>query len=216
MLAAMSKAPPLTSPKAPPVKILAAELITSASSAAGFPAEGPPEIALLGRSNVGKSSLLNRLVQRRKLARTSHTPGRTRLVNFFRVLRPEGELRLVDLPGYGWAKVSKRERAAWQALVEGYLERRASLRLAVLLLDARRDPGPDEIDLLPWLAARGVPVLGVLTKVDRLTARERAARLRRVREAGLALEWIASSARSGEGIDVLWREIERFLRESTN
>jgi GTP-binding protein len=217
MLATMSKAPPVKPPKTPPVKILAAELVTSASSAGGFPAEGAPEIALLGRSNVGKSSLLNRLVQRRKLARTSHTPGRTRLVNFFRVLRPEGELRLVDLPGYGWAQVSKRERRAWQALVEGYLERRASLRLAVLLLDARRDPGPDEIDLLPWLAARGVPVLGVLTKVDRLSARERAARLRRAREAGLTLEWIPTSARSGEGIDALWREIDRALvRETTN
>jgi GTP-binding protein len=208
MLAAMSKAPPVT--------ILAAELVTSASSAAGFPAEGTPEIALLGRSNVGKSSLLNRLVQRRKLARTSHTPGRTRLVNFFRVLRPEGELRLVDLPGYGWAKVSKQERRAWQALVEGYLAKRASLRLAILLLDVRRDPGPDEIDLLPWLAQHGVPVLGVLTKVDRLSARERAARLRRFREVGLALDWIATSARSGEGIDALWREIERAVRDSTN
>jgi GTP-binding protein len=208
MLAAMSKAPPVT--------ILAAELVTSAASAAGFPAEGAPEVALLGRSNVGKSSLLNRLAQRRKLARTSHTPGRTRLVNFFRVLRPEGELRLVDLPGYGWAKVSKRERRAWQALVEGYLEKRASLRLAVLLLDARRDPGPDESDLLPWLAERGVEVLGVLTKVDRLSARERAARLRHVRETGLALEWIATSARSGEGVDALWQEIDRLVRDSTN
>ena len=200
MLAAMSKATP--------VKILAAELVTSASSAAGFPAEGTPEIALLGRSNVGKSSLLNRLVQRRKLARTSHTPGRTRLVNFFRVLRPEGELRLVDLPGYGWANVSKQERRAWQALVEGYLAQRASLRLAILLLDARRDPGPDEIDLLPWLAARGIPVLGVLTKLDRLSARERAARSR---GPGLSIAWIATSARTGEGIDALWAEIDAAI-----
>jgi GTP-binding protein len=203
MLAAMSKAPP--------VKILTAELVTSASSAAGFPAEGTPEIALLGRSNVGKSSLLNRLVQRRKLARTSHTPGRTRLVNFFRVLRPEGELRLVDLPGYGWAKVSKQERRAWQALVEGYLAERASLRLAVLLLDARRDPGPDEIDLLPWLAARGIPVLGVLTKLDRLSARERAARSH---GPGLSIEWIATSARTGEGIDALWEAIDAAIAGS--
>jgi GTP-binding protein len=203
MLAAM--------PKAPPVTILAAELVTSAASAAGFPAEGTPEIALLGRSNVGKSSLLNRLVRRRKLARTSHTPGRTRLVNFFRVLRPEGELRLVDLPGYGFAKVSKQERRAWQALVEGYLAERASLRLAILLLDARRDPGPDEIDLLPWLAQRHVPVLGVLTKLDRLSARERAARSG---GPGLALEWIATSSRTGEGIDALWAAIDAALSEA--
>ena len=203
MLAAM--------PNAPPVKILAAELVTSASGVVGFPAEGAPEVALLGRSNVGKSSLLNRLVQRRSLARTSRTPGRTRLVNFFRVLRPAGELRLVDLPGYGWAKVSKGERRAWQALVEGYLEKRASLRLAILLQDVRRDPGPDESDLLPWLAARGIPVLGVLTKVDRLNAREREARLASFRASALALDWIATSARTGAGIDALWAAIDAAL-----
>jgi GTP-binding protein len=203
MLAAMANAPP--------VKVLAAELVVSASAVAGFPAEGAPEIALLGRSNVGKSSLLNRLVARRSLARTSKTPGRTRLVNFFRVLRPEGELRLVDLPGYGFAKVSQAERRAWQALVEGYLTKRAALRLALLLQDARRDPGTDESDLLPWLAARGVPVLGVLTKVDRLSARERGARLRFFREHGLGLEWVATSARSGAGIEALWAALDAAL-----
>jgi GTP-binding protein len=196
------------------MKILAAELLTSAADPAGFPAHGAPEIALLGRSNVGKSSLLNRLVGRRSLARTSRTPGRTRLVNFFRVLRPEGELVLADLPGYGWARVSKAERRGWQALVESYLERRAGLRLAILLQDVRRDPGPDEIDLLPWLAARGIPVLGVATKVDRLNARERAARMRALRESGLALTWIATSVRSGEGIEALWAAIDAALSEA--
>ena len=208
MLAAMSNAPP--------VKILAAELETSASAAGGFPAEGPPEVALLGRSNVGKSSLLNRLVQRRSLARTSKTPGRTRLLNFFLVRRPEGELRVVDLPGYGWARVGKGERREWQALVESYLAKRASLRLALLLHDVRRDPGDDERDLVAWLAQRGVPVRGVLTKLDRLSARERAARLARFREHGLGLDWIPTSARTGAGLDALWREIERAVRESTN
>jgi GTP-binding protein len=203
MLAAMSNGPP--------VKVLRAELVTSAAGPAGFPPEGAPEIALLGRSNVGKSSLLNRLVERRSLARTSKTPGRTRLVNFFRVLRPEGEVLLVDLPGYGFAKVSQRERRAWQALVESYLAKRASLRLALLLQDVRRDPGPDEIDLLPWLAARSVPVRGVLTKVDRLGARERGARLRAFANAGLALEWVATSARTGAGIDALWTAIDAAL-----
>src|SRR5262245_16130393 len=193
---------------APPARILAAELVTSASTPEGFPVEGPPEVALLGRSNVGKSSLLNRLAQRRSLARTSRTPGRTRLVNFFRVLRPEGELRLVDLPGYGWARVGKSERRAWQALVEAYLAKRGSLRLALLLHDVRRDPGPDESDLLPWLAARGVPVLGVLTKLDTLGASERAKRLRALGEAGLALEWIATSARTGTGVEALWAAID--------
>jgi GTP-binding protein len=208
MLAAMSNAPPF--------RILAAELVTSAAGPAGFPAEGAPEVALLGRSNVGKSSLLNRLVGRRSLARTSRTPGRTRLVNFFRVLRPDGELLLVDLPGYGFAKVSRLERRAWQDLVEGYLAKRASLRLALLLQDVRRDPGADETDLVAWLAGRGIRVLGVLTKLDRLNAREREARLRVFRENGLGIDWIATSARSGAGFEALWREIARGLRESTN
>ena len=194
---------------APLPKILAADLVTSAAAAEGFPAGDLPEIAFLGRSNVGKSSLLNRLVQRRSLARTSHTPGRTRLVNFFRVLRPEGEVRFVDLPGYGWAKVSKRERREWQQLVEGYLEKRETLRLAILLHDARRDPGPDELDLVAWLRERGVRVVGVATKWDRLGAAERVARARALAETGLA--WIHSSARTGAGVEALWLEIDAAL-----
>jgi GTP-binding protein len=198
-------------PKPPPVKILSAELVTSAAGAGGFPAEGPPEVAFLGRSNVGKSSLLNRLVARRSLARTSKTPGRTQLVNFFSVRRPDRELRFVDLPGYGWARVSKRERRAWQALVESYLEKRAPLRLGILLQDVRRDPGPDEVDLLPWLAERGVPVIGVLTKVDRLSARERSERLRASASAALPIVWLPCSARTGEGIAALWAAIDEVI-----
>jgi GTP-binding protein len=193
------------------VKILAAELLTSAAGPEGFPAHDLPEVAVIGRSNVGKSSLINRITARRSLARTSGTPGKTRLLNFFRVARPEGELVLVDLPGYGYAKVSKGERRAWQALIERYLEKRENLRLALLLQDVRRDPGPDEIDLLPWLAARGVPVLGVATKVDRLSARERAARLRALADAGLPLDWLPTSARTGAGVEELWTAIDRAL-----
>ncbi len=193
------------------MKILAAELLTSAAGPEGFPEHGLPEVAILGRSNVGKSSLINRITARRSLARTSATPGKTRLLNFFRVTRPEGALVLVDLPGYGYAKVSKHERRGWQQLVESYLERRENLRLAILLQDVRRDPGPDEIDLLPWLAARGVAVLGAATKVDRLSARERAARLSALASAGLPIEWIATSGRTGEGVEALWAAIDSAL-----
>ena len=193
------------------MKILAAELLTSAAGPEGFPEHGLPEVAILGRSNVGKSSLINRITARRSLARTSATPGKTRLLNFFRVTRPEGALVLVDLPGYGYAKVSKQERRGWQQLVESYLERRENLRLAILLQDVRRDPGPDEIDLLPWLAARGVAVLGAATKVDRLSARERAARLSALASAGLPIEWIATSGRTGEGVEALWAAIDSAL-----
>jgi GTP-binding protein len=198
-------------PKPPLATILAADLVTSAAGPEGFPAGEVPEIAFLGRSNVGKSSLLNRLVARRSLARTSKTPGRTQLVNFFRVRRPGSELLLVDLPGYGWARVSKRERRAWQALVESYLAKRRSLRLAILLHDVRRDPGPDELDLLPWLAERGIRVVGALTKVDRLAARERQERLRAFEAAGLPIEWLATSSRTGEGVEALWAAIDAAL-----
>jgi GTP-binding protein len=195
-----------------PVKILAAELMTSAAAPEGFPAHALPEVAVIGRSNVGKSSLINRITGRRSLARASATPGKTRLLNFFRVARPEGEIVLVDLPGYGYAKVSRVERHGWQALIERYLERRDNLRLAILLQDVRRDPGPDEIDLLPWLAARGVPVVGAATKVDRLSARERGARLAALTAAGLPIEWIPTSGRTGEGVDALWAAIDRAIR----
>jgi GTP-binding protein len=190
------------------VKILAAELLTSAAGPEGFPPPGLPEVAILGRSNVGKSTLINRITGRRSLARASATPGKTRLLNFFRVRRPEGEVVLVDLPGYGYAKVSKQERRGWQELIESYLGRRANLRLAILLQDVRRDPGPDEADLLPWLAARGVPVVGAATKVDRLSKRERTARLAALAAAGLPIAWIAASGRTGEGVEEIWAAID--------
>ena len=196
------------------MKILAAELLTSAASPEGFPEHGLPEVAILGRSNVGKSSLINRMTARRSLARASGTPGKTRLLNFFRIARPEGELVLVDLPGYGYAKVGKQERRGWQALVERYLEKRRNLRLAILLQDLRRDPGPDEIDLLPWLAARDVSVVGAATKVDRLSARERAARLAALGAAGLPIEWIATSGKTGEGVEALWVRIDGAIAEA--
>ena len=194
------------------MKILAAELLTSAAGPEGFPRHALPEVAFVGRSNVGKSSLLNRLSARRSLARTSATPGKTRLLNFFRVRRESGELVLVDLPGYGYAKVSRMERRDWKRLVEGYLERRANLRLVVLLQDVRRDLGPDELDLLPWLAARGVAVVGAATKVDRLSARERGRRLAALAGAG-TMPWIPTSGRTGLGVDALWAAIDASLMD---
>ncbi|MEA3247462.1 MAG: ribosome biogenesis GTP-binding protein YihA/YsxC, partial [Gemmatimonadota bacterium] len=124
-----------------------------------------PEIAFAGRSNVGKSSLLNRLVRRRALARVSTTPGRTREINFFRV---NDRFVIADLPGYGYARVAKTQRAAWRPLIEGYLGGSAGLRGVVLLVDARHDPSPDDAAMLAYLADLGAPTLVALTKMDKL------------------------------------------------
>jgi GTP-binding protein len=195
------------------MKVLSAELVATASDVSQLPRGGPPEIALLGRSNVGKSSLLNRLAARRKLARTSVEPGRTRLIHCYRVERPEGGVVLVDLPGYGWARRSKSEREGWRRLVEGYLRGRTLLRLALLLQDVRREVSDDERLLVAWLAERGIPVLVALTKLDKVGRGARAAaRAAAARELGLAPEQvIGTSALAGEGFDELWHAIDGAL-----
>jgi GTP-binding protein len=187
-----------------------AERIASAATPDRFPPPGAPEVAFLGRSNVGKSSLLNRLVGRRALARTSSTPGKTRLIHWYRVERGAGALLLVDLPGYGYAKVSRGERERWQGLVEAYHEGRPTLRLAVLLQDLRRDVSEDETLLLAWLAERDVPAVVALTKADKLKPMRRAARIRTLRQAFdlHAPEIIATSAQTGTGLADLWEIID--------
>jgi GTP-binding protein len=189
------------------VKILEAELIASAPRVEKLPPSGLPEIAFLGRSNVGKSSLLNALARRRKLARTSSTPGKTRELVLFRIRTDRGDVGFVDLPGYGWAKVSRKEREGWQRLAEGYLAHREELRLAILLQDIRRDWSEDEQLLLEWLAERSVPGRVVLTKTDKLKLMKRKQRIRVLREEigeGFGRP-IATSSQKGEGLDVVWR-----------
>jgi len=168
------------------------------------PIPGPPrpEVALIGRSNVGKSSLLNGLVGRRALARTSRTPGKTRALNVF----TWGEtLYLVDVPGYGWARAGQQDRAAWRTLVEGYLATRPRLAGVLWLLDMRRDPSPEDHEVGAALATRGVPVLAVLTKADQVPRGKRLRRLRTIVVA-LALEedaCLVTSATSREGMEDL-------------
>jgi len=157
-----------------------------------------PEIAFAGRSNVGKSSLLNTLVRRKSFARVSRTPGRTREINFFRI---NNGFVLVDLPGYGYARISKEKKSGWRPLIESYLRRTTHLRGIVLLLDIRRDPSDDDHAMLDFLAEVGVPTIVALTKTDKLSkslARERVADISRA----LILESeqvIPFSAHSGEG-----------------
>jgi GTP-binding protein len=193
-------------------RVRSAEWLAAAAAPGDFPPAREPEVALLGRSNVGKSSLLNRLVSRRALARTSATPGKTRLLHWYRVERGERTLALVDLPGYGYAKVAKSERAAWQRLVESYLDARRT-RVALLLQDLRRDWSEDESLLLQWLAQRDVPALVALTKCDKEKPNRARVRERDLR-AAIALpaaRVIATSSETGQGIDALWKAIEGEL-----
>ncbi|HXU70843.1 MAG TPA: ribosome biogenesis GTP-binding protein YihA/YsxC [Polyangia bacterium] len=200
------------------MKVLEADFLTSAtekSAGAGWPVEGAPEVAFAGRSNVGKSTLLQALMQRRGLVRISSTPGRTRLINFFRVVvAPDGgrspqdrrELMFVDLPGYGYAKVSKEEREKWLPFVDQYLSERASLKILVLLVDPRRDMGLDETEIAKYVMARGVLVIAVMTKADKLKKHERKPALQKL-ERALGLKVLAVSATDGDGVDELWRRI---------
>ena len=192
------------------MKITSAEFVTAATDRSGWPAERLPEVAFLGRSNVGKSSLLNCLVNRRALARTSSTPGRTRQINFFRVNQ---KWIFADLPGFGYAKVSLETRKSWQAMVEGYLAGCQALKAAVLILDLRRPPGDEERDLLGWLSARGLPFLLVATKTDKLGKNERPRALLALGQ-GLGIppnQITAFSATTREGREELWGRLVKLL-----
>ncbi|HXI59242.1 MAG TPA: ribosome biogenesis GTP-binding protein YihA/YsxC [Polyangia bacterium] len=198
--------------------VLQAEFIAEARDVRGLPPFGPPEVAIAGRSNVGKSTLLNTLAARRGLARTSKTPGRTRGIVFFdlhlgRGAAPEVErLRLADLPGYGYAQVSRTERQSWQPLIEGYVRGRPTLALFVLLMDARRGIEDEERQLYDWLGTQRMPAQLVFTKVDKLNARERQAlRAQCLRWFGAPRPGRAApllvSAQKGENVGRLWAAI---------
>ena len=189
------------------MKASRADFLTSASDPRGFPRPELPEFAFAGRSNVAKSSLLNAVVGVPGLARTSRTPGRTRLINWFRVQPAKGPpLAFVDLPGYGYAKVSRDLREAWRPLVEAYLDATDALRAVILLVDARRGGEAEERELLDYLAELGVPVQVVLTKADKLSkAARRPAAAQVRRQLGLARDPLLCSATTAEGLDQLWR-----------
>jgi len=143
-----------------------AEFVTSAVKPGQYPEANLPEIAFAGRSNVGKSSLINTLVNRKRLVKTSSTPGRTQLINFFIVNQ---SFYLVDLPGYGYARVPAAVKKKWGPMIEGYLKERASLQAVTLILDIRRNPGDEERNFIDWLHLYRIPVILVLTKADKLS-----------------------------------------------
>ncbi len=191
------------------MKTLGAEFVISAASSRDFPAEDAPEIAIAGRSNVGKSSLINAIVGADGLAKTSSTPGRTRLINWFAVTAPQGQrYALVDLPGFGYARVPKEMQASWQPLVEACLKRK-TLRAVILLVDIRRGLEQEEQDLAEWLASEGVAARLVVTKADKVSKAERIPAVQR-------MGWVGSrpilcSAKTGEGIVDIQKMIARVL-----
>ena len=189
------------------MKVLSAEFVLSAREPVHYPPALLPEIAFSGRSNVGKSSLINTLLKRKGLARTSNTPGRTQEINFFTVNQ---RLGFIDLPGYGYAKVPEAIRKHWGPMIETYLSQRETLRLVVLILDVRRDPTGEDRQLIDWLQFYRLPFLVVLTKIDKLSQNELGRQQRRIGEALNLLPTtplISFSAKTGAGRDLLWREI---------
>jgi GTP-binding protein len=197
--------------------VLEADYLAEVRTPESLLPEGPPEIAIAGRSNVGKSTLLNRLAARHALARTSKTPGRTRGIIFYElaVRGPGGgeprPLRFADLPGYGFAKVSKSERRGWGPLLEGYVKARRTLGLVLVLVDARRLVEAEDKQLIEWLASIDAPVQLIATKVDKLSASERGlvgARCKAI-FGGWLPAFLAVSAQTGLGIDRLWSAILR-------
>ena len=210
-----------------PLVIKSLEFIGPMATAEGWrPTNELPEVAFAGRSNVGKSSLLNRLVRRKAFARVSNTPGRTREINFFKV---NGTFVLADLPGYGYAKISKTRKAEWLPLIEGYLRASPALRGVVQLLDVRHAPSEEDLQMLDFLAEIEAPTIVVLTKIDKLRAREVPERVHEI-AVSLRLEQeqlIPFSAETNQGRDELasavmslielpsWRAAPRVEAEQT-
>lgn len=186
-----------------------AQFLLSALSAEQFPAPTVPEVAFLGRSNVGKSSLLNSLVGE-KAAKVSSTPGRTRAINFFALLdqRQQPQMMFADLPGYGYAKISKSISAGWPAFIEPYLAMRTTLGLCVCLVDSNIPAQPSDGLLMDWLRAHGRSFVVVATKVDRLSGNERTRNLAAIKKAHGLETILAVSAKTKAGLGELWAQIE--------
>lgn len=201
---------PTISERVVPVLIKSVEFVKSATKPAHYPAGDLPEIAFAGRSNVGKSSLINLLVNRKNLVRTSSTPGRTQLINFFVV---NDNFMLVDLPGYGFAKVPLAVKKEWGPMMETYLKKRGNLRSVVLIVDIRRTPNQEDRQMLEWLRACGIQPVLVVTKCDKVSKLERA------KQSGIIAQTLGVtrddltffSAHTREGVDSVWERIERLL-----
>ena len=189
------------------MKTTFAEFVKSAVARKDYPKEPLPEVAFAGRSNVGKSSLINTLLNKKNLARISSTPGKTQTINFFKVNQ---KLFFVDLPGYGFAHVPMEVRKKWRPMVEEFLKSDSRLKLVILIIDVRRDPNPDDATLLEWFRHYTLPFLVVMTKVDKVSRNEAGKRKQELKRFfGLNEDQIIPfSAVSGEGRNEIWKKIE--------
>ncbi|WP_127586196.1 ribosome biogenesis GTP-binding protein YihA/YsxC [Paenibacillus koleovorans] len=191
------------------MKVNQAEFVISAVGPSQYPEDGLPEIALVGRSNVGKSSLINRMINRKNLARTSSQPGKTQTLNFYRI---ESKLYFVDLPGYGYAKVSKTKRAEWGRFIESYLMERDRLKLIIQIIDLRHPPSADDRAMYEWLSHYDMPVIVVTTKADKVPKGKWQKHVKIIKE-DLQLrsmdKTVLFSAELGIGKDELWAIIEQ-------
>ena len=190
--------------------IKSAEFVKSAVKASQYPSEALPEIAFAGRSNVGKSSLINTLVNRKHLVKTSSTPGRTQLINFFIINKT---FLFIDLPGYGYAKVPASVKKSWGPMIETYLSTRKTLKGVVLIMDVRRVPGIQELNFIEWLDYYGIPNILVLTKVDTLSKTKQIKQQLSIADS-LSIDnkdLILFSANSRLGKEALWDAIEKLI-----
>jgi len=198
------------------MKITKAEFIKSATQVSQYPLPTLPEIAFAGRSNVGKSSLINALLGRKNLAKTSNTPGRTQLINFFTI---NDKISFVDLPGYGFAKVARSVKENWGEMIEAYLRQRTNLALVVLILDIRRVPNEDDLSLRDWLDHYRIPYLYVLTKSDKLSNNQSVKQKRiieKILNASKEEKLILFSAKTQKGKDDLWKILEKYSNNPTD
>lgn len=186
------------------MKVSEATFVRGAVDKQGYPQDGRLEVAFIGRSNVGKSSLLNSLLGKKKLARTSNTPGRTQQINFFLV---DQKFYFVDLPGYGYASLSKKQRAELAELIEKYLAQRKELVLTILLIDSRHLPTELDLQVKTWLEHLGRPYLTVLTKSDKLSNNQLRNQINKIKLALATEEVIAYSTLTDFGKDSLWKAI---------
>ncbi|TVY11880.1 ribosome biogenesis GTP-binding protein YihA/YsxC [Paenibacillus cremeus] len=193
------------------MKVNQAEFIISAVGPNQYPEGALPEIALAGRSNVGKSSLINRMINRKNLARTSSKPGKTQQLNYYLINK---DLHFVDLPGYGYAQVSKSKREVWGKFIEDYLLRREHLKLVLLIIDLRHPPSKDDIAMYDWLKHNGVPICVVTTKADKIPKGKWQKHVKIIKEAlemDKADPHILFSSELGLGKDELWAVIENRI-----